>query len=181
MAGRIARGLVVVIGAAGCGTFTFGLINQGDWPTGEDLGLPAPRAEAFEACSRVGNRIERVDSNGDGKIDTLRISTPGGTEVCRGSDANFDGKIDTWDVIKDGKVVERAHDSDGDGKVDQHWTFPVALRPTCGIMRPDLDHDGRPDPGTAKYDPCGLLGGAAPVVVPAAATTTLPLGPRREP
>ena len=176
IAARVAVGLVLA-SAAACGTMTFSFIDQGDRPTGTDLGLPAPQAEAFEPCSHVGNKVERLDTNGDGKVDLLRVLTPSGAEVCRGTDSNLDGKIDTWDVIKDGKVVQRAHDSDGDGKVDQHWTWPVVLRPGCGVMQPDLDGDGRPDPGTPKYDPCGLLGTPAPVIVPAAAT--VPVGPRR--
>jgi hypothetical protein len=175
MVAPIAVGLVVAL--AGCGVMTFRFIDQGDRPPGDDMGLPPPPAEAFEPCSHVGNKVERIDTNGDGKVDVLRVSTPGGREVCRGVDSNFDGKIDAWDLIDNGRVVQRAHDSDGNGKVDQHWTWPAAQRPGCGIMQPDLDGDGRPDPGTAKYDPCGLLG--ASVVVPVAAP--LPLGPRREP
>jgi hypothetical protein len=169
---------LVTLGSVGCGAVTFGLINQGDRAPGEDLGLRPPQAEAFEPCSHVGNRVERVDTNHDGKIDLVRIATPAGAEVCRGVDANLDGKIDTWDVVKDGRVVERAHDSDGNGKVDQHWVWPVAQRPGCGVMHPDLDGDGRPDPGTPSYDPCGILGGS-PVLVPADAS--LPIGPRRAP
>lgn len=176
---KLAVSAALLLLLAGCGAVTFGIINQGDHPPGDDLGLPPPPAEAFEPCSHVGNKVVRVDTNGDGKIDLLRILNPSGAEVCRGTDANLDGKIDTWDVIADGKVVERAHDSDGNGKVDQHWTWPVRLRPGCGIMTPDLDGDGRPDPGATKYNPCGLLGGTAPVLVPVAAP--LPLGPRRQP
>src|SRR5277367_1247138 len=103
MAAPIAVGLVIM-GFSGCGTMTFRFIDQGDRPPGDDMGLPPPPAEAFEPCSHVGNKVERIDTNGDGKVDTLRVSTPGGAEVCRGVDANFDGKIDTWDLVQNGKV-----------------------------------------------------------------------------
>jgi hypothetical protein len=176
MAAPLAFGMVMT-GLLACGTMTFRFIDQGDRPPGEDLGLRPPPAEVFEPCSRVGNKVEHIDTNGDGKVDLLRISTPAGAEVCRGVDANLDGKIDTWDAIQEGRVVQRAHDSDGDGKVDQHWSWPVVLRPGCGIMHADLDGDGRPDPGAAKLDPCGLLGGGATIVLPV--TTSLPVGPRR--
>jgi hypothetical protein len=121
-----------IAGLFACKTMTFRFIDQGDRPPGDDLGLPPPLAEAFEPCSHVGNRVEPIDTNGDGKIDTLRISTRKGVEVCRGVDSNFDGKIDTWDVVEGGRVVQRAHDSDANGKVDQHWSFPALLRPGCG-------------------------------------------------
>jgi hypothetical protein len=156
----------------------FRFIDQGDRPPGTDYGLPPPAAEVFEPCWRVGNMVEHLDTNGDGKVDTVRVSTPKGDEVCRGVDSNHDGKLDTWDVVKDGKVVQRAHDSDGDGKVDQHWTWPVLMRPGCGVMQQDKDGDGRPDPGTPKYDPCGILGETGGVVpLPA----SMPLGPRKDP
>jgi hypothetical protein len=153
---------------------TVGILKQGDLPPGEDLGLPPPHAEAFEACSRVGNRVERVDTNHDGKVDLVRISSADGTEVCRGVDTDLNGKVDTWDVVRDARVVERAHDSNGDGRVDQHWTFPVTKRPECGIMHPDVDADGRPDPGSRPYDPCGLLA-VLPPGVPVGAP--LPVAP----
>jgi hypothetical protein len=157
---------------------TVGIIRQGDPLPGGDLGLAPPRAEAFEACSHPGNRVERVDANHDGKVDLVRISTVEGAEVCRGFDSDFDGKVDTWDVVRDGRVVERARDSNGDGRVDEHWTFPLTRRPDCGIMHPDLDADGRPDPGSRPYDPCGLLA-ALPLGVPVGASLPVPPSPGR--
>jgi len=86
------------------------------------------------------------------------------TGEARGYDTNGYGKIDTWDVMdENGNLTRRAHDSNGDGRVDQAWTFDPA-RHGCAIVASDVDGDGKPDPGS-PVDICRAL--AAPAAPPA--------------
>jgi hypothetical protein len=139
-------------------------------PVGADVTLPPP-AE-FAPCREASAKHERLDHDGDGRVDAIRVIGAGGAEVCRGTDTNLDGHIDTWDVIDKGRVTSRAHDSDENGKVDQVWAYQDAARPGCAMFGHDHDGDGKAD--GARIDLCALL--AAPVgVSPRAAA--LPLAP----
>ena len=80
-----------------------------------------------------------------------------------------------------GNVTRRAHDSNGDGRVDQVWTFDPSRR-GCATVAADRDGDGKADPGT-PLDLCQGLGGAnpgpaAPVAPPAVAPSAPASGPR---
>jgi len=67
---------------------------------------------------------------------------------------NHDGKIDTWDLMDEqGRLIKRAHDANGDGRVDQHWTFDPT-RPGCATIVAEVD--GRVTPGSA-IDVCKQL------------------------
>jgi hypothetical protein len=85
----------------------------------------------------------------------VRVSIKG-RDRCYGEDANHDGVIDTWDLMdENGNLVKRAHDSNGDGRVDQSWTFDPK-RKGCATIAADRNADGKPDPGT-PIDICEQL------------------------
>ena len=83
------------------------------------------------------------DRTGDGRIDEVRVTFQG-RERCYGEDTDHNGVIDTWDLMDEhGALVKRAHDSNGDGRFDQSWTFDPTRR-GCATMAPDQDGDGKP-------------------------------------
>ncbi len=117
----------------------------------EGLGLPPPAD--YQPCY-VGE-ARGYDRNGDGKLDEVRVSVKG-RERCYGEDMNHDGVIDTWDVMdENGNLVKRAHDSNGDGRSDQAWTFDPS-RKGCATVAADLNGDGKPSPGS-PIDICQQL------------------------
>jgi len=119
----------------------------------DELGAPPPAD--YTPCWTGEARA--IDTDGDGKADRVRVAFQG-KDRCYGEDANHDGKIDTWDVVDEsGRVTKRAHDSNGDGKVDQVWTFDPT-RKGCATVAPDADGDGKPDPGSS-VDICQQLSG----------------------
>jgi hypothetical protein len=121
----------------------------------DDGSMPPP--PDYQPC--YAGEARGYDTNGDGKVDKIRVSV-NGKDRCYGEDSNHDGKIDTWDVMdENGNLARRAHDSNGDGHADQAWTFDPARR-GCATVAPDLDGDGKPDPGS-PLDICRSL--AVPV------------------
>ncbi len=127
----------------------------------DDGSMPPP--PDYQPC--FTGEARGSDTNGDGKVDKIAVSANGKAR-CYGEDTNHDGKIDTWDVMdENGNLSRRAHDANGDGRADQHWTFDPAHR-GCATIAPDLDGDGKPDPGSA-LDICRAL--AAPPGPPAPA------------
>ena len=76
-----------------------------------------------------------------------------------------------------GNVARRAHDSNGDGRVDQHWTFDPSRYPSrrgCASIAPDLDGDGKPDPGQSP----GHLSGTGCPQDPTSADSKVTSDPR---
>src|SRR4051812_49916912 len=67
---------------------------------------------------------------------------------------NLDGKLDTWDFYVAGKIHHRMRDSDGDGKVDQWWTWANPDKLECAVIASDHNNDGKPDPADV-IDVCG--------------------------
>jgi hypothetical protein len=119
----------------------FQVINM-ERPT-EDVGLPPP--SDYTPC--YTGEARGYDNNGDGKIDEIRVSVQG-KERCYGEDTNHDGVIDTWDVMDEsGQLQKRAHDSNGDRRVDQSWTFDPTQH-GCATVLLDRDNDGIIDPGS---------------------------------
>ena len=137
------------------------VISMTDPP--EELGAPPP--PDYTPC--YTGEARAIDTDGDGKPDRVRVSVQG-RDRCYGEDTNHDGKIDTWDVVDDaGRLTKRAHDSNDDGKVDQAWTFDPT-RKGCATVAPDVNADGKPDPGSV-IDICQQLTGTAPAATPAPA------------
>jgi len=130
----------------------------------EDLGAPPPAD--YTPCWTGEARA--IDTDGDGKVDRVRVSFQG-RDRCYGEDSNHDGRIDTWDVMDEsGRLTKRAQDSNADGRVDQAWTFDPTRR-GCATVAPDVDGDGKPDPGS-PVDICQQL--SAPAGAGPAPTTT---------
>lgn len=119
----------------------FQVINMERPP--EDYGLAPPNE--YTPC--YAGEARGYDRNGDGKIDEIRVAV-NGKERCYGEDTNHDGVIDTWDVMDEsGQLQKRAHDSNGDRRVDQSWTFDPVQR-GCATLSLDRDGDGIVDPGS---------------------------------
>jgi len=151
--------LGLLLGCASCAPgdgMRFQVINM-ERPS-DDLGA-APPAD-YQPC--YTGEARGYDNDGDGKVDEIRVSV-NGKPRCYGEDTNHDGKIDTWDVMDEsGNLTRRAHDSNGDGRVDQAWTFDPSRR-GCATVAPDLNGDGKPDPGS-PIDICRAL--SAPAAAP---------------
>jgi|SRR5579859_5173853 len=139
---------------------------------GDDIGMAAPAD--YRPCY-VGE-ARAYDTDGDGKVDRIRVGV-NGKDHCYGEDTNHDGKIDTWDVTDGaGRITRRAHDANGDGRADQAWTFDPT-RTGCASVAPDIDGDGKPDPGS-PVDICQHLaspaqrpGATGPAVLPVSNAT----------
>jgi hypothetical protein len=75
----------------------------------------APQAEAHHAevlahepCNESGNRVDALDTNGDGKPDIKRVFDKGtGQELCRIVDLSRDGKADLYEYFETGGTVRR--------------------------------------------------------------------------
>lgn len=72
-----------------------------------------------EPCAIDERDAQRLDVNGDGKADLMRV-VKNSKETCRALDLNFDGVIDTWVYLApDGRVRRRESDFDRDGRIDE--------------------------------------------------------------
>jgi hypothetical protein len=142
---------VLVLAACGGGEgYRVEVISMERPPDGLGLRPPVDYTPCYYGEARA------FDTNGDGTPDKVRISFQG-KDRCYGEDADHDGKIDTWDLLNEsGQVVRRAHDSNGDGRVDQAWTFDPERR-GCAAIAADENADGKADLGEA-FDICKSLG-----------------------
>jgi hypothetical protein len=141
-----------------------------------DARLPSgARVEALEheACDESGNRVEVLDTNGDGKADIRRIyNKASGREACRIVDLNKDGKPDMFEYFdhegvlrrrelcfdetgvvnaiehyEGGKLTKREYDTSGQHRIDT-WDY----------FEPDAALDaktGRPRPSKRERDLTG--------------------------
>ena len=110
-----------------------------------DDGRPAARRPTTSPATRA--RRAATTPTATARSTRSRVSV-NGKDRCYGEDTDHDGKIDTWDVMDEsGNLTRRAHDSNGDGRVDQAWTFDPT-RHGCATIAPDRDGDGKPDPGS---------------------------------
>jgi hypothetical protein len=76
-----------------------------------------------EKCDVTSDTVEKVDANGDGKID-ITIVREGGRELCRVVDLNFDGVVDSYSYFDSaGQLRRRENDYDRDGQIDQITSF----------------------------------------------------------
>jgi hypothetical protein len=151
-------GLLLPLAAAACGASQ----HEPESPKTAD----SARVETLqhEDCSESGNRVDVVDTNGDGKPDIRRVYDKGsGRELCRISDLNHDGKTDLYEYFdgsgavrrreycyddtgvvnavehyQDGKLVQREYDAAGQHRIDT-WDFfdpSVAPDPKTGRTHP---------------------------------------------
>jgi hypothetical protein len=112
-----------------------------------------------EDCSESGNRVETLDTNGDGKPDIRRVFDKSGHEMCRVADLNHDGKPDLYEYFdsngtvrrreycyddtgvvnaieyyEGGKLARREYDTSGQHRIDTwDWFDPgIAIDPKTG-------------------------------------------------
>lgn len=143
------------------------------------------RMDAFIYYDAQGRERRREsDFDRDGRADEIAVYENGVLKL-KMRETNFDDKIDTWDYYEGGRLARRERDSDGDGIVDQWWTFNNPQNPKCAVVATDRNADGKPDPDSV-VDLCGesygapkaAAGGpppgatAAPSAAPAAPTPT---------
>jgi hypothetical protein len=94
---------------------------------------------AHEACDEGGNRVEKLDANGDGKADIKRIYDKGGHELCRIADLNHDGKPDMYEYYDpNGQLRRRESDYDDSGVVDM-----IEFYEGGKLVRKELDTTGQ--------------------------------------
>jgi hypothetical protein len=100
--------------AVACGGGTTGPVGDSKLPAGASA-----TALNHEDCSETGNRVESLDTNGDGKPDIRRIFNKAGHEICRISDLSHDGKADLYEYYDDsGNVRRREYCYDDTGVVN---------------------------------------------------------------
>lgn len=106
-----------------------------------------------ENCPEAGNKVEGLDTNGDGKEDIRSVSDKSGHLICRIADLNHDGKPDLYEYFdssgtvrrrefcyddtgvvnavefyEGGKLVRREYDTSGQHYVDTwDWFDPNAV------------------------------------------------------
>jgi hypothetical protein len=155
--GRGTIGLLLTLAFAACGA---------DSKT-SGAGAKAPagaRTETLEHedCPEGGNRVDALDTNGDGKADIKRVFDKGsGHELCRIVDLNHDGKPDLYEYFdaagtvrrrefcyddtgvvnavehyENGKLARREYDADGQYRVDTWDFFDTSVPPDPKTGRP---------------------------------------------
>ncbi|HEY4119262.1 MAG TPA: hypothetical protein VGM56_15455 [Byssovorax sp.] len=124
-------------------------------------------------------RRRESDFDRDGRVDEIALSKDGHVYL-KIRETNFDNKADTWDYYENDRIVRRERDSDGDGIIDQWWTFGDPANPKCATVATDRNGDGKPDPDTV-VDLCGEqyngpkpAGAAAPKASAAPAASAAP-------
>jgi hypothetical protein len=121
------------------------------------------RVEALqhEECSESGNRVDLLDTNGDGKPDIRRVFDKGsGKELCSVGDLNHDGRPDVYEYFDaSGTVRRREYSYDDTGNVNaiEHYENGKLVRreyDATGQHRIDtwdwFDPNVGPDPKTGR-------------------------------
>jgi hypothetical protein len=95
-------------------------------PSGDTL----PLALEHEPCDTTSSSAQKVDTNGDGIPDIVRVMVDG-RETCRMVDLNHDGRADSYIYFDgNGNVRRRESDFDRDGRVDEiaYYAAGVPIR-----------------------------------------------------
>jgi len=155
---------LVALGAACSGEEKTSGVAQAKLPTGTDVSVK------HEDCPESGNRVDVLDSNGDGKADIRRVfDKTSGREVCHSADLNHDGKAELFEyydasgqirrrefvyddsgvvasveVYENGKLVRRELDTSGQHRIDTVDTYDPATGKRTKRER-DSNGDGRID------------------------------------
>jgi hypothetical protein len=136
---------VALASTAGCASQDSGMRVEVMTVDRHDEGLGLPPPPDYDQCTL--GQATGIDTNGDHKPELVEVMLKG-REVCRGYDTDHDGRIDRWDKMDDqGRTVGSVSDTNGNGKVDQRWTFDPTNR-GCATVSSDRDEDGKPDPGS---------------------------------
>lgn len=111
------------------------------------------RVDRFVYFDEAGKtrRIE-ADWERDGRMDEVTFFKDG-VIFARFWDMSLDGRLDTWQYFENGRMVKQDRDANGDGRVDEWWTFADSAHPECALVIYDRDSDGRADPGSQE-DTC---------------------------
>ena len=137
----------------------------------------APVEIVHEECDVDGDGAVRMDVNGDGRPDIVRVMRDG-REVCRAIDLNFDGRVDVYvyyddqgrtrrqeidydrdglidEIVffRDGVVVAKHRETNLDGKLD---TFDTYVNGVLTERRLDANRDGKYDQWWTFPDPNNL-------------------------
>jgi hypothetical protein len=118
--------------------------------TSETAGPGAVQPNVRRVWRSIGTGSDRrkvlvcreVDTNLDGRKDTVRFYNDDGQTKEERSDTNFDGKIDTWNIFAKGRLVEERFDRNYDGHADEWKIYSDGK--LIRIKR-DADFDGKPD------------------------------------
>jgi hypothetical protein len=106
----------------------------------------------YEPDGKTERRRES-DFDRDGRVDEIAVSERGQITL-KLRETNFDNKLDTWDIYEGARLAKRERDTDGDGIIDQWWTYNNPTNPKCAVVASDRNADGKPDPDSV-VDLCG--------------------------
>ena len=109
-------------------------------------------------------------------VDEIALYKGGQLDVVM-RDTSFDGRLDTWDYYENVKLMRRERDKNGEGRIDEWWTFQPG---TDNVVIIQADpRTGKPDPSqkleinvgfiAAPQGPSGGGGGSPP---PAGSSST---------
>ena len=119
-----------------------------------------------EDCPESGNRVDALDTNGDGKADIRKVfDKSSGHELCRVVDLNHDGKPDLYEYFDGSGTVRRrefCYDDAGTVNAIEHYQAGKLLsreydaagqlpRRHVGLLRPE--HCAGSEDGPAS-SPC---------------------------
>lgn len=116
-------GLAYALLIVGAG-FQFGCNSSGKGANSADNAITTRDTQVVhEKCDVSGSGVEKIDANGDGKVD-ISIVRESGRELCRAVDLNFDGVVDAYTYFdSSGQLRRRENDYDKDGQIDEITTF----------------------------------------------------------
>jgi hypothetical protein len=151
--GLVCGGAPLVLALAACG----GGSDQAGakMPTGAHA-----KGLDHESCPEAGNKVDGLDTNGDGKEDIRRVSDKSGHEICRIADLNHDGKPDLYEYFDSSGAVRRrefCYDDSGVVNAVEYYEGGKLTRreyDTNGQHRIDtwdwFDPNAAPDPKTGR-------------------------------
>jgi hypothetical protein len=98
----------------------------------------------FNESGQLQRRETDLDGNG---IPNMVDHFTNGTLTVRELDTASMGKVDTWEIFDaaTGKRIRRERDQNGDGRIDQWWTWQGEQI----TISADKNEDGQPDPESA--------------------------------
>jgi hypothetical protein len=116
---------------------------------------------SHEDCPETGNRVDALDTNGDGKADIRKVfDKSSGHELCRVVDLNHDGKADLYEYFDGSGTVRRrefCYDDTGTVNAIEHYEGGKLVRreyDAAGQHRVDtwdfFDPSVAPDPKTGR-------------------------------
>ncbi len=91
----------------------------------------------------AGRVVRReFDFDRDGLPEEIQLYASGSSSE-RHQSITVRGRLDTWHFYRAGKLVRTERDANGDGIIDQWWSYP---KPECPVIQSDTNADGKPNP-----------------------------------